>query len=71
MYYKEIRWLEELVKQIDDGFYTGKANPARAYKTLAGAYFAVRYPASILPKSVSDRYRPNIETKHYIHLLKQ
>lgn len=38
MYHREILWLEELVRQIDDGYYTGKTSPARAYRALAGAY---------------------------------
>ena len=41
MYHREILWLEELVRQIDDGCYTGKTNPARAYRALAGAYSLV------------------------------
>ena len=46
-YYKEILWLEEFTKQIDNGCYKGKTTPARAYKALAGAYFAVCYHIKI------------------------
>ena len=38
MYYKEIQWLEEFVRQVEDGYYTGKTGTQRAYKALAGAY---------------------------------
>ena len=41
MYYKEIQWLEEFVRQVEDGYYTGKTSAQRAYKALAGAYDSV------------------------------
>ena len=41
MYHKEILWLEEFVKQVDDGIYVNQANPGRAYKALAAAYSVV------------------------------
>ena len=73
MYHKEILWLEEFVKQVDDGIYVNQANPGRAYKALAAAYSVVSLSTSLpcADPEVGDRgsdpgiprhHRPTSET---------
>ena len=50
MYYKEILWLEEFVAEIEDGYFTGKTHPVRAYKALAGSYSLVIIKFCLEPK---------------------
>ena len=54
MYYKEILWLEELVKAIEKGFYKGKEILSRAYRALAGAYSSVSFEFKLLVSLLSS-----------------